>query len=400
MFPDIEETVGVITGEKRGDILKGSNNNNNSSSSAEDTEQSSFVLISYEDSSFDLASQICDALTEKSIPARMYFEGSEDASKLIESAKVICPIMTQSYQDSKKTQRELNYADTRSVPIAPIMAQTSWRQTGWLGAITAGLLYVDFTDSNKFNTSIGHLIHEIVNLWGDVLGKGHATPVHEWDEEELAAYLNGKDLSQYVDKFLSSGINGRTFISLTESEFAELDIDSSDISHLLSLISELTLEAEVMTTKKAEEAAAKPKAVQKKESQPNRVVKSSGGGSSTHVNFENQSSFECEVFWIDYEGNEVKYNLLHPGGRYRQQTYVEHPWVVRAVGSGDYLLINGARLFFPDAEETLGVITGESREDVNKISDQAQNILNQINALSSKEKFSLFSKLKNILHIQ
>jgi len=96
----------------------------------------------------------------------------------------------------------------------------------------------------------------------------------------------------------------------------------------------------------------------------------------------------------------VKYYTLHPGQSYRQQTYVENPWVVRDIKSGDYLLVNGARLFFPDAEETIGVITGESREGLKEVSAKAGEVISLIGDLNSRDKFLVFEHLKNILHIQ
>jgi len=106
-----------------------------------------------------------------------------------------------------------------------------------------------------------------------------------------------------------------------------------------------------------------------------QVIKSAASDVSTYVNFKNNSSFVCEVFWIDFEGNEVLYNTLNPGDSYRQETYVEHPWVARDVKTRDFMLVNGTRLFFPDAEETIGVITGEQRAEVlsAKSSDDSEN---------------------------
>ena len=47
-------------------------------------------------------------------------------------------------QESKNCKKELNYAETQDVSIVPIMAEKDWKQTGWLGVITAGLLWIDF----------------------------------------------------------------------------------------------------------------------------------------------------------------------------------------------------------------------------------------------------------------
>ena len=52
---------------------------------------------------------------------------------------------TNYFQDSKNCKKELNYADAQDhVNVVPIMAQKDWKASGWLGIITAGLLWMDF----------------------------------------------------------------------------------------------------------------------------------------------------------------------------------------------------------------------------------------------------------------
>jgi len=262
-----------------------------------------------------------------------------------------------------------------------------------LGAITAGLLYVDFTNPDKFDGSIGFLIHEIINLWGDAMGKGEASPVYDWNEDDLISFVEGQSFASHSNIFKANSLNGRTFASLNRDDLANLGITGDDANEIIKTIEKLILESELKEAKKEEKKAV----VEVK--QQNRVVKSSGDGVSTHVNFKNNSSFVCEVFWIDFEGKEVLYNTLNPGDSYRQQTYVEHPWVVRDVETGDFMLVNGARLFFPDAEETIGVITGETREGIKGVSERAKEVIALIAELNSKDKFSVYEYLKSSLRL-
>ena len=47
-------------------------------------------------------------------------------------------------QESKNCKKELNYADSQDVAIVPVMCDQGFKATGWLGIITAGLLWIDF----------------------------------------------------------------------------------------------------------------------------------------------------------------------------------------------------------------------------------------------------------------
>ncbi|MFR9776001.1 hypothetical protein ACL02O_08070 [Micromonospora sp. MS34] len=53
------------------------------------------------------------------------------------------------------------------------------------------------------------------------------------------------------------------------------------------------------------------------------------------MDFVNARSEPVVVHWLDYGGRRQQYALLQVGQGYRQQTYVDHPWVVtnaRGVG--------------------------------------------------------------------
>jgi hypothetical protein len=44
------------------------------------------------------------------------------------------------------------------------------------------------------------------------------------------------------------------------------------------------------------------------------------------VEFKNNFSGPLEVVWLDYEGDQVPYGTLAPGGVVKMSTYVSHPW--------------------------------------------------------------------------
>ena len=48
----------------------------------------------------------------------------------------------------------------------------------------------------------------------------------------------------------------------------------------------------------------------------------------TTVEFINRTSGHMQVFWIDYTGQRVLYNILWPGESHEQKTYLTHPWLI------------------------------------------------------------------------
>ncbi|XP_075251402.1 uncharacterized protein LOC142343901 isoform X2 [Convolutriloba macropyga] len=79
----------------------------------------------------------------------------------VDNAIVVCPFMTAKYFQSKNCKKELNYADTQDKEIVPIMAQADFKPEGWLGLITAGLLWIDFRNATNVDKSILSLEKEL-----------------------------------------------------------------------------------------------------------------------------------------------------------------------------------------------------------------------------------------------
>jgi len=123
------------------------------------------IMISYQWDSQQLAKQVYFLLTKCDQHVWMDIEGgivndiNKSMAEAVENASIIIPLMTQKYQDSYNCQLELKYGNDRRVPIIPIKAQDGeWKQSGWLGLITAGKKWIDFSDQTNFNEKIDELI--------------------------------------------------------------------------------------------------------------------------------------------------------------------------------------------------------------------------------------------------
>jgi hypothetical protein len=62
------------------------------------------------------------------------------------------------------------------------------------------------------------------------------------------------------------------------------------------------------------------------------------------INFINKNYPKANLFWIDFEGKEVLYNIIDKGEEAIQESYAYHSWVIRDE-SGNCL-----RVFLPNAE--------------------------------------------------
>ena len=55
------------------------------------------------------------------------------------------------FQGSRNCKKELNYADGQTKSIVPVMCEKGFKAQGWLGIITAGLLWIDFRYIDKYS---------------------------------------------------------------------------------------------------------------------------------------------------------------------------------------------------------------------------------------------------------
>jgi hypothetical protein len=66
----------------------------------------------------------------------------------VQSAAVVVPFMSEGYQKSENCELELKFSKQRGVPIVPVLLQKGWQQSGWLGILTAGLLWTPMFDDD------------------------------------------------------------------------------------------------------------------------------------------------------------------------------------------------------------------------------------------------------------
>lgn len=150
------------------------------------------VMLSYQWNKQDLAEQVYQGLRSHGINAWMDVHGgvkgnvNDSMAEGVDGAAAICCFMTSDYFGSKNCKKELNYADAQSKAIVPLMCEKGFKATGWLGIITAGLLWIDFREGTKFQNSLESLVKEVINSLeneDDVMMTPSETP--ETADEEI-----------------------------------------------------------------------------------------------------------------------------------------------------------------------------------------------------------------------
>lgn len=104
-----------------------------------------------------------------------------------------------------------------------------------------------------------------------------------------------------------------------------------------------TPDAKAPTEVTVEKTRSQPIAVDERASEPRasspftwlpcnaeRTVRSLVADTSLEMVVRNETRVPLVMTWLDYDGNRVDYAQVEPGEEYLQQTYVTHPWIVRA----------------------------------------------------------------------
>lgn len=129
--------------------------------------QGTKVMVSYCPCQYDLAQKITNGLVSKGIPAVCPPMRTHDMIKIAaQEARVVVPLMSEAYEASSTAKYVLSYVDEAGIPIVPVKTQDRYTQSGWLGVICAGALWVRMTNLKDFDKRLADLakqLHPYVN---------------------------------------------------------------------------------------------------------------------------------------------------------------------------------------------------------------------------------------------
>lgn len=161
------------------------------------------VMLSYQWNVQNLVEKVYGGLRSLGINAWMDIHDgisgniNDSMARGVDNAAVICCFMTSDYTGSRNCKKELNYADAQSKSIVPVMCEKGFKAQGWLGIITAGLLWIDFREGTVFDNSLTSLAKEIVNaLDSDVPETAIKLSKSEMPKEAAAASVPEVDIQK------------------------------------------------------------------------------------------------------------------------------------------------------------------------------------------------------------
>ena len=130
------------------------------------------LMISYQWDSQSFVLQIKDQLEEFGYNTwmdidKMHGNIYAKMAEGVENSKIIIVCMSTKYECSKNCNSELHYAQDNNRKIIPIKVEAGYRPKSALGLITAGKIYVDFSDPAKFDDNMKLLRNEIDEHLGD-----------------------------------------------------------------------------------------------------------------------------------------------------------------------------------------------------------------------------------------
>ena len=125
------------------------------------------IMISYSHTDKKLCFEICDFLEKDGYHVwldrdRMHGDAIVAMADAIENSELIVVCMSTGYKASPYCQSEASYAFQRQCKLVPLVMKPKYKPDGWLGFITSGKIYVDFT-KHDFQMACSLLKREIEN---------------------------------------------------------------------------------------------------------------------------------------------------------------------------------------------------------------------------------------------
>lgn len=108
------------------------------------------IMISYSHNDKVLCFEICNFLEKDGFHVwldrdRIHGDAIVAMADAIENSEFVIICMSDSYKSSPYCQAEANYAFQRRCKLVPLLMKPKYKPDGWLGFITSGKIYVDFT---------------------------------------------------------------------------------------------------------------------------------------------------------------------------------------------------------------------------------------------------------------
>ena len=107
----------------------------------------------------------------------------------VSNASVVVCFLSQRYQESENCMLECKYAKQCGVGLIPVMMQSQWKPSGWLGIIMAGALWVRLSEESQFEENV-HQLHGQIQ---QVVGASNEIEIGEINDEAMVQPNEAKE---------------------------------------------------------------------------------------------------------------------------------------------------------------------------------------------------------------
>jgi hypothetical protein len=128
------------------------------------------VMLSYQWDAQETVVRVRDALRGRGVPTWIDIDGGmqsdvyDSMAEGVSKSAAVVAFMNQKYQDSSNCKLELKFAASQQIPIVPVVLESGWRASAWLGIVTAGALWVPIHDGGSFEKDIDSLFGQLEKL--------------------------------------------------------------------------------------------------------------------------------------------------------------------------------------------------------------------------------------------
>ena len=157
---------------------------------------SKHAMLTYEWAVQEQVKAVAAHLNARDIPTWLDIDGGmhtdiyDSMARGVGNAAVVVPFLTEKYEKSKNCALELKFCVQTGVPVVSVMMQGGgWVAGGWLGLLTAGILWTPMHDPSTLEENVDGLVRQIQLALAPTLANnadvaGHATDIQDPRHEQ------------------------------------------------------------------------------------------------------------------------------------------------------------------------------------------------------------------------
>ncbi|XP_070552153.1 protein lin-41-like [Ptychodera flava] len=119
----------------------------------------------------------------------------ESMAEAVQGASVVLLCVTEAYKKSENGMREAKFAADQKKKIIPLKLEKGVQFDDWVGPITAGKLWFDFSDERNFRKMVNNLEKELA--FAGVKKRNKDETSHEWKVTVLGTQESGAEPGQF-----------------------------------------------------------------------------------------------------------------------------------------------------------------------------------------------------------